>query len=324
MTDAATIIGLGKEVIVKEQATLAALAQCLNQNFAEAVHLVLNCTGRVILTGIGKSAIIGQKIAATFNSTGTAAHFLHAADALHGDLGMVQTTDLIIVLSKSGETEELKSLLPALHRLQIPLIAITANTKSSLAQSAHVVLHTPALDEADPLNLAPTSSTTAQLALGDALAMTVMQLRGFSSTDFARNHPGGKLGKQLTLRASDIISHNAKPAVSAHANMHEVIQAISRGRLGAVAVLSESDEVMGIITDGDLRRMLEQNTHFDGLTAARQMHPNPKSVNANTLAMDALALMQQHSISQVVVLDDQTGRYAGMVHLHDLLREGLT
>ncbi len=323
MTDASSIIDLGKKIIVKEQETLIALAHGLNESFAKAVQLIHKCSGRVVLTGVGKSAIIGQKITATLNSTGTPAHFLHAADALHGDLGMLQPTDLLIALSKSGETTELKSLLPAISRLSVPLIAITSNPSSSLAMTASLVLTTPAHDEADPLNLAPTSSTTAQLALGDALAITVMQLRGFSSTDFARNHPGGKLGKQLTLRIEDLVGRNAKPAVSPHENMREVIQAISHGRLGAVVVLSENDEVLGIITDGDLRRMMEQHSHFDGLVAAQQMHPKPKSVLKSTLAVEALALMQEHNISQVVVLDDETRKYAGMVHLHDLLREGL-
>jgi arabinose-5-phosphate isomerase len=323
MTETEQIIALGKKVVALEAGTLHDLTQSLDAAFAQAVLAMLTCTGRIIVTGVGKSALIGQKIVATLNSTGTSAHFMHGADALHGDLGMLQAADIILVLSKSGETEELKALLPAISRIGARLIAITAYPSSTLGALAEIILHTPLQTEADPHNLAPTASTIAQLALGDALAITLMQLRGFTPTDFARNHPGGSLGKQLTLTIADLAKQHSKPAVHSQESIKQVIHEISRGRLGAVAVIDVQQQVLGIITDGDIRRMLEHHTILSDLTAESLMHLNPKTVQSDTLAVQALAIMQEHSISQVIVLDAQTRKYAGMVHFHDILREGL-
>jgi len=316
-------LATAQHTIRTEAEALHALADSLDDttDFLDCVDTIHRTAGRVILTGIGKSAIIAQKIAATLNSTGQPALFLHAADAIHGDLGMVQPGDVVVCLSKSGETPEVKVLVPLVKNFGNCLIAITANRASTLARQANFVLWTPVLHEADPNNLAPTVSTTAQMALGDALAMSLVSLRGFSPSDFAKFHPGGSLGKQLYLRVYELCALHERPVVSPDASLREVILEISTKRLGATAVLDDSGMLMGIVTDGDLRRMLEKVTDFGSVTAGQIMSVAPKSIESDALAIHALALMRQHSITQLLVVD--SGRYIGIVHLHDLVREGL-
>lgn len=312
-----------QRTIRTEAEALFALADSLNDtpDFLDCLDAIHRATGRVILTGIGKSAIVAQKIAATLNSTGQPALFLHAADAIHGDLGMVQPGDVVICLSKSGETPEVRVLIPLVKNFGNCLIAITANRDSTLARQADFVLWTPVSHEADPNNLAPTVSTTAQMALGDALAMSLVALRGFSPSDFAKFHPGGALGKQLYLRVHELCALHEPPSVSLNATLREVILEISSKRLGATAVLDETGALVGVITDGDLRRMLAKPMDFTHVTAGQIMSVAPKSIAPDALAVHALALMRQHSITQLLVLD--AGRYIGIVHLHDLVREGL-
>lgn len=312
-----------QHTIRTEAEALFALADSLNDtpDFPDCLDAIHRATGRVILTGIGKSAIVAQKITATLNSTGQPALFLHAADAIHGDLGMVQPGDVVICLSKSGETPEIKVLVPLVKNFGNCLIAVTANRDSTLARQADFVLWTPVLHEADPNNLAPTVSTTAQMALGDAIAMALVTLRGFSPSDFAKFHPGGALGKQLYLRVHELCALHEPPVVSPDATLREVILEISSKRLGATAVLDETGSLAGVITDGDLRRMLAKPMDFTHVTAREIMSVTPKSIAPDALAVHALAMMRQHSITQLLVLD--AGRYIGIVHLHDLVREGL-
>jgi len=274
-----------------------------------------------VVSGIGKSAIIAQKIVATLNSTGTPAIFLHAADAIHGDLGMVQQDDVVMVISKSGESPEIKVLLPLIRNFGNTLIAMVGNMESSLAKQADMVLNTTVPQEACPNNLAPTSSTTAQLVMGDALAVVLMEVKGFGSDDFARFHPGGTLGKKLYLHVSDLYRNNERPKVLPDANLKQVIIEISRKRLGTTAVVDENDTLLGIITDGDLRRMLEKDVDLSKVTAREIMTGNPKSVSQDALAVEALDLLRQYDISQLAVTDG--ARYLGIIHLHDLIREGL-
>jgi len=316
-------ITTAQHTIRTEAEALFSLADSLadTPDFFDCLMAIHRAAGRVILTGIGKSAIVAQKIAATLNSTGQPALFLHAADAIHGDLGMVQPGDVVICLSKSGETPEVKVLIPLVKSFGNSLIAITANRDSTLARQADYVLWTPVFHEADPNNLAPTVSTTAQMALGDALAMSLVALRGFSPSDFAKFHPGGALGKQLYLRVHELCTLHEPPIVSPNATLREVILEISSKRLGATAVLDETGTLAGVITDGDLRRMLAKPMDFSSVTARQIMSVTPKSITPDALAVDALALMRQHSITQLLVLD--AGRYIGIVHLHDLVREGL-
>lgn len=276
---------------------------------------------RLVLTGIGKSAIVAQKITATLNSTGSPALFLHAADAIHGDLGMVQPADFVLCLSKSGETPEIRVLAPLVKNFGNPLVAITANPQSSLARQADYLLYTPIEQEADPNNLAPTCSTTAQMALGDALAVALLSHKGFGSQDFARFHPGGALGKQLYLRVADLYPMHERPLVGPDATLSEVILEISSKRLGATAVADLNGQLLGIITDGDLRRMLQRGGDLGIAHAGDILSPTPKSVGPDTLAVHALSIMREHSISQLLVLENN--QYLGMIHLHDLLREGL-
>lgn len=304
-----------------EQETLRAMEASIDARFLSAVEAIFTCSGRLVVSGIGKSALIGQKIVATLNSTGTPAVYMHAADAIHGDLGMIQSEDLVMCLSKSGETSEIKVLVPLLLSRGTRLIGMTANEDSYLGQRAHFLLHTPVPKEADPNNLAPTASTTAQAAMGDALATALLAWRGFSARDFARFHPGGALGKQLYLRVSDLLHLHERPAVSPEATLREVILEMTAKRLGATVVVSPDNEIVGIVTDGDLRRMLEQGDLPPHLNATEIMTPGPKSIDAEALAVDALELMQSHKITQLPVTEH--GKYTGMVHLHDLLREGL-
>ncbi len=313
-----------KAVAVKtinaEAAAIAGLVHAINNEFIKCVGLILRSKGRVIVTGIGKSAIIGQKIVATFNSTGTPAIFMHAADAIHGDLGIIQKEDLVICLSKSGETPEIKVLVPLLKEYGSSLIAIVGNIHSYLAKQADIVIDTTVTEEACPNNLAPTSSTTAQLVMGDALATCLLQARGFTSDDFARLHPGGSIGKQLYLKVGDLYVNNLVPVVQSDDSIKAVIVEISSKRLGATAVL-QGQKLMGIITDGDLRRMLEKESNIDLLKASDIMTASPRTIHPDTLVIEALGLMRKNNITQLLVVDKN--KYAGVLHLHDILREGI-
>lgn len=315
-----SILSTAKKTIDLESSAISNLVNLLNDDFADAVELIYNSKGRVIITGIGKSAIIANKIVATLNSTGTPAVFMHAADAIHGDLGLVLQDDVVICISKSGNTPEIKVLIPLLKGAKNKLIAITGNTKSFLGQQADYVLNTYVEHEACPNNLAPTTSTTAQLVIGDALAICLVELRGFSSKDFAKYHPGGALGKRLYLRVSDLSSVNEKPQVGLNTNVKQVIVEISEKMLGVTAVV-EDEKIIGIITDGDLRRMLTKSDAFIHLTAKDIMSSNPKRIDENAMAVDALELMETNEISQLLV--ENEGKYAGVVHLHDLIKEGI-
>ncbi|GAL61447.1 KpsF/GutQ family sugar-phosphate isomerase [Algibacter lectus] len=315
-----SIIETAKQTIEMESKAILNLSSLVTEDFAAAVNLIYNSKGRVIITGIGKSAIIGNKIVATLNSTGTPAIFMHAADAIHGDLGLILNDDVVICLSKSGNTPEIKVIIPLIKRANNKMIAITGNTNSFLAQHADYVLNAYVEKEACPNNLAPTTSTTAQLVIGDALAVCLLNLRGFSSTDFAKYHPGGALGKKLYLRVEDISSTNEKPAVNGDASIKEVIVEITAKMLGVTAVV-DNNEIIGIITDGDLRRMLTKVDDFSNLTAKDIMGANPKRIQANAMAIEALEIMEANDISQLLV--EHEGKYAGVVHLHDLIKEGI-
>ncbi len=305
-----------------EIAALKALKDSIDQGFVDCVRGLYKCQGRLVVTGIGKSALVGQKIVATLNSTGTPALFMHAADAIHGDLGMIQPMDFVLCLSKSGETPEIKVLVPLLKNLGNPIIGMVGHRGSYLGRHARYVLCTPVDQEADPNNLAPTASTTAQMALGDALATALLALRGFSPQDFAQFHPGGALGKQLYLRVSDLYPQNERPAVRRGDSLQQTILEMTSKRLGATAVLDGEGQLCGIVTDGDLRRMLERGNGFDNLSAEDIMTPGPKTIQAEAMAVKALQMMRKNSITQLVVTD-AGGAYLGFVHLHDLIREGL-
>jgi len=304
-----------------ESQTITELIYSVNDDFVETVKTIHNCGGRVVVTGIGKSAIIGQKIVATFNSTGTPAIFMHAADAIHGDLGMIQKNDVVICLSKSGETAEVKVLVPMLKILGSYLIAISSQKNSYLAQQAHFLLHVPIIKEADPNNLAPTASTAAQMAMGDALAMSLLALRGFSASDFAKFHPGGSLGKRLYLCVHHICNKDTCPKVAENASIRRTIIEITSKRLGCTAVVDTSNKVLGIITDGDLRRMLEQEKDVAHLCAKDIMTHHPKAIQQSELAVNALELMSNYGITQLIVKEKE--EYVGIIHLHDLIKEGL-
>ncbi len=315
------ITEIARRTIAIEAQTLEQLMGCIDEHFVAAVQAVFESEGRLIVTGIGKSAIVAQKIAATLNSTGTPAVFMHAADAIHGDLGMMLPGDVVLCLSKSGETPEIKALVPLVTRMGNLLLGMTANPDSYLGRQARYILFTPVSREADPNNLAPTASTTAQMALGDALATALLALRGFTPQDFARFHPGGALGKQLYLRVNDVYPGNEKPAVGLDETVRRAIIEMTSKRLGATAVIDEQGLLAGIITDGDLRRMLERHADLDALRARDVMTPHPVSVQPDTLAAEAFDLMRRRSITQVVVTEHR--KYLGMVHIHDLIREGL-
>jgi arabinose-5-phosphate isomerase len=311
---------IAKRVISHEQEAIGHLITELDTGFAQAVELIFKSQGNVVVTGIGKSAIIAQKIVATFNSTGTNAVFMHAADAIHGDLGIIRDEDVILALSKSGETPEVKVLVPLIKSRGNKLVAMVGNPDSYLALQADFVLNTYVKTEACPNNLAPTSSTTAQLVMGDALAVALLECRGFSAEDFARVHPGGALGKKLYLRVEDLYVRNEKPAVKPTDELPQVIVEISAKRLGAAAVI-EDGKLLGIITDGDLRRMLMKTSDLTGLKASEIMTANPKAIDHQSLVVDALQLMRSHNITQLPVLKD--GKYVGVIHLHDILHEGI-
>ncbi len=306
---------------IKEEATaISQLSNYLTDDFEKCVELILHSKGRIIVTGIGKSANIASKLVSTLNSTGTPSIFMHAADAIHGDLGMVRPEDIVICLSKSGDTPEIKVLVPLIKTMGNTLIAIAGNTESFLAKNADMLLNTTVVREACPNNLAPTASTTAQLVMGDALAVALLECRGFSREDFARYHPGGALGKRLYLRVSEIYKNNEKPEVQAGDDMKSVILEISSKRLGATAVL-EGHKLVGIITDGDIRRMLHRDVPFQSLKAAEIMTKDPLTVNCDLLVADALDIMRKNNITQMLVMDN--GNYMGVIHLHDILKEGI-
>ncbi|MCC1484873.1 KpsF/GutQ family sugar-phosphate isomerase [Winogradskyella immobilis] len=320
MNTTQSILQIAKSTITLESEAITNLVNLLTEDFAKTTEIIYKSKGRVIITGIGKSAIIANKIVATLNSTGTPAVFMHAADAIHGDLGLILEDDVVICISKSGNTPEIKVLVPLIKNAKNTMIAITGNTDSFLGQQADYVLNTFVEQEACPNNLAPTTSTTAQLVMGDALAVCLLKLRGFSSNDFAKYHPGGALGKRLYLRVNDLSSINLKPEVSLSAGLKEVIVEISEKMLGVTAV-TENNKIVGIITDGDLRRMLSKSDDISALTAKDIMSSNPRRINEDAMAVDAKAIMEAHGISQLLVEKD--GNYAGVVHLHDLIKEGI-
>lgn len=307
--------------IRQEAEAIAGLEAMINDDFERSVKAILETKGRLVVSGIGKSAIIAQKIVATLNSTGTPAIFLHAADAIHGDLGMIQQEDVVMIISKSGESPEIKVLVPLIRNFGNTLIAMVGNLESNLARQADLILNTTVSQEACPNNLAPTSSTTAQLVMGDALAVVLMEVKGFDSDDFARFHPGGTLGKKLYLHVSDLYKNNERPKVTADASLKEVILEISKKRLGTTAVIDEHENLLGIITDGDLRRMLEKDANLAKVTAREIMTVNPKTIAPDVLAVEALDMLRTYDISQLAVTDG--ARYMGIIHLHDLIREGL-
>lgn len=314
------ILAIAKKTILSESEAIIKLIDFLDENFYEATQRIYETKGRLIVTGIGKSAIIAQKMVATFNSTGTPSMFLHASEAIHGDLGMIQNEDIIICISKSGNSPEIKVLVPLLKRFGNTLIAITGNITSFLAKGSDYVLNTTVDTEACPINLAPTNSTTAQLVMGDALAVCLMEMRDFKPEDFAVYHPGGALGKKLLLRVKDMIEHSLKPMVTPDTSVKKVIFEISEKRLGVTAVI-EDEKIIGIITDGDIRRMLNDRDTIADLTAKDIMTKNPKLVSSDTMAVDALNILEDFSITQLIVSDN--GTYRGVLHLHDILKEGI-
>lgn len=321
MSTEATIRQQALDTIELQAQSVSGLSSFINKSFTDVVQLVHGSKGRVVVTGIGKSAVIAQKMVATFNSTGTPALFMHAADAIHGDLGMIQPDDVVFIISKSGSSPEIKVLIPFIKNFGNPVVAICGNDLSYLATNADYFINTTVDKEACPNNLAPTTSTTAQMVMGDALAVCLLSLKGFSAEDFARFHPGGALGKRLYLRVSDLSAQNQSPRVAPDANIKEVIYEISSKRLGATAVVDNDGLLKGIVTDGDIRRMLEKHDDTAALTANDILTKSPKTIDNNELAVEALGLIREHNISQVVVID--SGKYVGFVHLHDLVREGL-
>jgi len=315
-----SIIETAVATLKLESDAILNLIQHINDDFEKVVHVILACKGRVIVTGIGKSAIIAQKIVATFNSTGTPAIFMHAADAVHGDLGMIQRNDIVMCLSKSGNTPEIKLLAPLLKQSGNLLVGMLGAVESDLAKQADFILNTSVEKEACPHNLAPTTSTTAQLAMGDALAICLLEAREFNTQDFARYHPGGSLGKRLYLKTGDLAIKNEKPSISPEASIKDVIIAISKNRLGAVVVIAD-EKVKGIITDGDIRRMLEVHTNIENIKAEDLMNTKPKRIDKDELALLALELIKKNNITQLLVMNGEA--YYGIVHLHDLLQEGI-
>lgn len=315
------IITIARRTIQQEAESITGLLQFIDTDFEKALQLISLCKGRLVISGIGKSAIVAQKIVATLNSTGTPSLFMHAADAIHGDIGMVQQNDIVVIVSKSGDSPEIKVLVPIIKNFGNPVIAIVGQTKSFLAQHANAILNTTVAEEACPNNLAPTTSTTAQMVMGDVLAICLMEMKGFSSDEFAKFHPGGTLGKKLYLRVNDLSKQNEKPQVIQTSSLKEVIIEITNKRLGVTAVLGKSENILGVITDGDLRRMLEKNISLGKISAKDIMSANPKTISADELAVDALDLMRKNNITQLLVIEKE--KYAGVIHLHDLVREGI-
>ena len=314
------IQAIARQTILLESEAVQQLSGFINMQFEEIVKKIAACTGKIVISGIGKSAVIAQKIVATFNSTGTQASFLHAADAIHGDLGLVREDDIILIISKSGESSEIKLLLPLIKNFGNPVIAMTGNLDSYLAANADFILNTTVEQEACPNNLAPTTSTTAQLVMGDALAVCLMEYNGFTSDDFAKFHPGGMLGKRLYLKVSDLLMKNARPQVREKSKLKEIIVAITQNRMGATAVMKDG-AIAGIVTDGDLRRMLQKEENLSGVTAEDIMSRHPKCIEEDQLAVSALDMMRKNNVSQLLVT--RNGLYAGVLHLHDLIREGI-
>ena len=321
MKSSKEIIKTAVDTITAEYEAVGRLINYVDNDFAETVKLIYHSAGRVILTGIGKSAIIAQKITASFNSTGTPAIFMHAADAIHGDLGIIRENDVVICLSKSGNTPEIKVLVPLIKQFGNKVIALTSESESYLAKQADYVINSNVEKEACPNNLAPTSSTTAQLVMGDALTVSLLEYRNFTETDFAKYHPGGALGKRLYLRVADLYTNNESPAVELNTLLNDVIIEISSKRLGATAVVNSENKIEGIITDGDLRRMLQKNLRSSEVIASDIMSPNPRSVMPDTTAMEAFRIMKMNNITQLLVSSDN--KYKGIIHLHDILREGI-
>lgn len=317
----ADIITTAIQTIRSEAQTVEALARFINTDFEKAVTAIQQGKGRIIISGIGKSAIVAQKIVATLNSTGTPALFMHAADAIHGDLGMIQQDDMVMILSNSGNSPEIKALVPLIKNFGNQLIGMVGNTQSYLATHADFMINASVEAEACPNNLAPTNSTTAQMVMGDVLAVCLMELKEFTEQDFAKFHPGGNIGKRLYLRVEDMYKINPKPCVQLHTPVKEVITEISRNRLGCTVVLDEANNLMGIITDGDVRRMLEQHDNISQLQAKDIYSKSPKTIAPQALAVEALNVMKKHDITQLIVMDN--AEYTGVLHLHDLLREGI-
>ena len=320
MKKTTAILDIARKTIKNEAEAIQNLTSLLDENFSDAVLHIFNSPGRVVISGIGKSALIASKIVATLNSTGTPSIFMHAADAIHGDLGTIQENDTVICISKSGNTPEIKMLVPLIKKGGNTLIAITGNLESALAKQSNFVLNSYVAQEACPNNLAPTTSTTAQLVIGDALAICLLDLRGFGSKDFAKYHPGGTLGKRLYLRVADIAENNLKPQVDINADIKTVIVEISKKMLGVTAV-TDKHKIVGIITDGDIRRMLSKHDNFKGLTAKDIMSAHPKTIDNDALAVKALELMQAKNISQLLAVKNDT--YKGVVHIHNLINEGI-
>lgn len=320
MSDTSRILSIAKEAIVDQWRSLEPLAQQIDEDFAKAIDTLLQSQGRLVVTGIGKSAIVGQKIVATLNSTGQPALFMHAADAIHGDLGMVQPSDCLLAISKSGNTPEIQALLPLLKLRGNPLFALVGNTDSPLAKGADCVLNATIDKEACPHNLAPTTSTSAQMIMGDALAIALLRMRGFSAQEFSQHHPGGQLGKRLYLTCGDIAKRNTQPQVGPQTEWKQVVLEMTQHRLGMTAVVDQN-RVTGIITDGDLRRMLEKHTQLDSIHAADIASPHPTCLEAHQLAFEAAAIMQEKKITQLIIIEQ--GVYCGVVHLHDLYLEGI-
>ena len=320
MKSSTEIKKIAKETIALEVEAIKRLESAINNNFVQVIDFILNAKGRLIVAGIGKSANIANKMVATFNSTGQPAVFLHAADAIHGDLGNIQKEDVVICISKSGNTPEIKALLPFIKNMGNSIIALTGNMDSFLAKEANIALDVSVEKEACPNNLAPTSSTTAQLVMGDALAVTLLACKDFTDKDFARFHPGGTLGKRLYLKLADILNQNSSPQVVSGDTINEVIIEISKKRLGATAVI-DNGKLAGVITDGDLRRMLEKKTNFEDLQAKDIMCVQPKTMQIDALAYDALQMMEKHNISQLVIMDGQ--QYKGIIHIHEIIKEGV-
>ena len=317
-----SIKAIALKTIDLEAASIAGLKNYIDENLEILVEKIFQSNGRLVVSGIGKSGIVAQKIVATLNSTGTPSVFMHAADAIHGDLGMVQPNDLVMLISKSGESPEIKVLVPLILERGNTLIGMVGNLQSFLAQSSHHILNTTVSQEACPNNLAPTSSTTAQMVMGDVLAVCLMELRGFRETDFARFHPGGNLGKRLYLRVEDVYTRNEQPQVEPGAGLREVIVEMTNKRLGVTAVVDAGGRAAGIITDGDLRRMLEKTDSWGSLVAEDIMSPNPTTINRDALAVEAMELFRKKDITQLLVVDE-SGKYLGVLHLHDLVEEGI-
>jgi arabinose-5-phosphate isomerase len=316
-----SLLSRARAAILNESAALSAMAERLDENFELAIRAIKSGGGRIVVSGIGKSALVGRKIVATLNSTGTPALFMHAADAIHGDLGMIQSGDQVLLISKSGESPEIKTLVPLIKKYGFVLIGMTGQLNSFLAKESDWVLDTTIDKEACPYNLAPTTSTTAQMVMGDVLAICLMELSGFTGNDFARFHPGGNLGKRMLLLTGDLAAAHSMPRVLPTAGLREVIVEITEKRLGVTAVVDDAGVVVGIITDGDLRRMLEKQDDISRVRAENIMTKNPKTIGPDALAAEALELMQTHDISQLIVTVQ--GKYGGIVHLHDLVKEGI-